>query len=68
MNPCCTADWPDLLEVPDHVDAKELLGLLLAVYPGEMEDNPMLQVHYKGGVGSNPGAADYRPPLLLPEH
>lgn len=47
-DPCCTTDWLDLLEMPDHVDAEELLRLPLAVYPGETEDNLMLQVHYRG--------------------
>ncbi|KAH1185323.1 hypothetical protein KIL84_018072 [Mauremys mutica] len=37
-------DFSELSELPDVPDAEEQLGSLLAVYPGEMEDNPEIQL------------------------
>lgn len=47
-DPFSAEDGPELPELPAAREAKQLLGLLLAVYPEEMEDNPQVQVHSEG--------------------
>lgn len=63
----CAEELSDVPELLDTPDAEKLLGLPLAVYPGEMEDDPGIQVHPKGRVGRSPGTADSSPAALLPE-
>ncbi|EMP30888.1 hypothetical protein UY3_11980 [Chelonia mydas] len=59
---CSTEDSPEL---PDDQDTEELLGMLLAVCPREMEDDPEIQEHIERSVGSSPGIPYYSPVLLL---
>lgn len=46
---CHSSDDPELPELLETPDIEELLGLLLAVYPEQMEDNPGTQVHLRMG-------------------
>ncbi|EMP40619.1 hypothetical protein UY3_02141 [Chelonia mydas] len=60
-------DLEELPELPAARDSEELLGLPLAVYLGEREDDPKPQVHLKGNVDSILGTLDYCLVVSLPE-
>lgn len=45
---CCPDNATRLPELPAMSDTVELLGLPLAVYPGETEGDPRIQVHPQG--------------------
>lgn len=65
MDASCPLLEQDLVDDPNGADAKDLLGLPLAVYSRETGDNPMKQEHPEERVRSSPGKPDDSPVMLL---